>query len=126
MLTLAGACYTPHMAVEPGTRELTVSKDDRVALPPDALRRLGWHEGDRLRLSESGDGKLVLTATSGESVAEQPVSPAEALERFRQAFKGVFDGVDPVAYQRVLRDEWQEPYAYREARKSAPEPASDD
>lgn len=96
--------------IDSAQRELAASKDGSVALPPEMLDELGWHEGDRLSVAKRPNGELVLTPAPA-ATEESDLSPAERVERFRQAFAGVFDGVDPVAYQRALRDEWRDPFA---------------
>lgn len=100
-------------AIDSASRKLAATKDGSVALPPELLDELGWHEGDALAVMKSPGGELVLKHGASTEPTED-LSPAERVERFRQSFARAFEGVDPVAYQRALRDEWQEPLARRE------------
>jgi len=71
-----------------------VSTKHQVAVPSEARRRLGIEAGDRLTV-EITDDAIVLRLR-----AEKPS------ERLRElgAIGGVWEGVDPVAYVRELRD----------------------
>ncbi len=50
------------------------------------------------------EGQLLEVSIAGQALLMQPV-PEDPLERFRRAFGPFFEGVDPVAFQRELRDE---------------------
>ena len=73
---------------------IKIGKDGAIAIPAEIHRELGVEQGDTLFVDVSADGSVVL----------KPVS-SDPLERLRNAFAGSFDGIDPVAYQRALRDE---------------------
>lgn len=105
--------------IDSAPRELAASKDGSVALPPEMLDELGWHEGDRLSVAKRPNGEVVLTPAPA-APDEPELSPAERVERFRQSAAKFFEGVDPVAYQRALRDEWRDPIARREQTDAAP------
>jgi len=109
--------------IDSAPRKLAATSDGSVALPPELLDELGWHTGDRLLLTKSLEGDLVLK--QGAELESEALSPAERVERFRQSAARFFEGVDPVAYQRALRDEWQEPLARRDASDAHPESSSD-
>ncbi|MBN9494432.1 hypothetical protein J0H33_13975 [bacterium] len=100
-------------AIESVPRRLSATSDGSIALPPELIAELGWHEGDSLALEQSPDGELALRS-GPPSPHQDDLSPAERVERFRQSAGKFFQGVDPVAYQRALRDEWEEPRAIRE------------
>ncbi len=72
-----------------------VSTKHQVAVPSEARRRLGIAAGDRLTVEITQDA-MVLRRRS-----------ARASERLRElgAIGGIWEGVDPVAYVRELRDE---------------------
>lgn len=75
--------------------DVLVGRRAQVVIPAAIRERLKIKEGDKLRLDVDEAGRIVLT----------PVS-ADPLERLMKAGAGVFRGVDPVAYVRELRDEW--------------------
>jgi bifunctional DNA-binding transcriptional regulator/antitoxin component of YhaV-PrlF toxin-antitoxin module len=110
--------------IESAPRKLAVTSDGSVALPPEMLDELGWREGDRLSVAKRSNGDVVLTPAATVNDDEQ-LSPAERVERFRQSAGKFFEGIDPVAYQRALRDEWQDPRARREQSESLGEPSKD-
>ena len=77
--------------------DVLVGRRAQVVIPAAIREKLAIKEGDKLRLDVDDDGRIVLT----------PVS-SDPIERFLRAGAGIFDGVDPVEYQRELRDEWEE------------------
>lgn len=77
--------------------DVLVGRRAQVVIPAAIRERLKIKEGDKLRLDVDEAGRIVLT----------PV-PADPLERLMKAGGAVFRGVDPVAYVRELRDEWDE------------------
>ena len=40
--------------------ELTVDSEGNLTIPPDALKELGWNEGDVLQWIENDDGSFLL------------------------------------------------------------------
>jgi hypothetical protein len=60
-------------------------------------RELGIEEGDMVALALEKDGTITARRV-----------PSDPIERLREAFGGIFAGVDPVAYQRSIRDEGDE------------------
>ncbi len=77
--------------------DVRVGKRAQVVIPADVRRRLGIREGDRLHLQVDERGRIVL-----ERIAEDPI------ERLRTVGRELFPETDPVAYQRALRDEWEQ------------------
>ncbi len=75
---------------------IRVGKRAQMVIPARLRHEMGIGEGDTLRATLDDCGRLVL----------EPV-PSDPIERFRQAWKGVFEGVDADAYIRELRDEWE-------------------
>lgn len=78
------------------TTTIRVGKKAQVVIPRAIRDALGIEEGDTLSATVV-DGRLVL----------QPV-PSDPRERLRTLFKGVFEGVDPVEFQRESRHEWRD------------------
>lgn len=75
--------------------DVLLGKRAQVVIPAAVRRRLGLHEGDRLHLEVDERGRIVL-----ERISHDPV------ERLRRAGSSCFEDVDPVDFQRRLRDEW--------------------
>ncbi|MBI5948810.1 MAG: AbrB/MazE/SpoVT family DNA-binding domain-containing protein [Chloroflexi bacterium] len=82
--------------MKPKAVYVRVGKRAQVVIPAQLRREMGIDEGDTLLASVDDCGQLVL----------KPV-PSDPVERFRAAWKGVFEGVDADAYIRELRDEWE-------------------
>lgn len=76
------------------SRDVRIGKRGTIVIPADIRHELGLEEGDVMALTVGEDGAMRLKAV-----------PADPLERLRQAFGGIFAGIDPVEYQRSLRDE---------------------
>jgi AbrB family looped-hinge helix DNA binding protein len=74
-----------------------VGKRAQIVIPAALRKRMGIDEGDILNARLTEDGSLILTPT-----------PREPLGRLRQLAQRYFKGVDPVAFQRELRDEEDE------------------
>lgn len=77
-----------------GVSDVLVGKRAQVVIPADVRRRLGIREGDRLHLEVDERGRIVM-----ERIDDDP------LERLRRAGAASYADVDPVEYQRALRDE---------------------
>ena len=75
--------------------DIVVGQRGTVVIPAGMRRALGICEGQKL-FAVVVDGDIVL----------RPVSN-DPIERLREAFAGVFTGVDPVEYVRALRREWE-------------------
>lgn len=75
--------------------DVLIGKRAQVVIPAEIRRRLGLREGDRLHLEVDDQGRIVL-----ERLEEDPV------ERLIRAGTACFADVDPVAYQRALREDW--------------------
>lgn len=75
--------------------DVLIGKRAQVVIPAAVRRRLGLQEGDRLHLEVDEQGRIVL-----ERIDDDP------LERLRRVGSSCFSDVDPVDYQRRLRDEW--------------------
>jgi len=71
-----------------------VSSKHQISIPSEARRRLGIQAGDRLTV-EVRENALVLQ-----------IRPAKPSERLRGLGSEVWQGKDPVAHVRALRDEW--------------------
>ena len=69
-----------------------VSSKHQISIPSEARRRLGIQIGDRLAV-ELTDDAIVLR-----------LRPERASDRLRGLGSAVWQGVDPVAYVRDLRD----------------------
>lgn len=76
------------------SRDVRIGKRGTIVIPADIRHELGLDEGDVMALTVGEDGAMRL-----ESVSSDPI------ERLRQAFGGIFAGIDPVEYQRSMRDE---------------------
>jgi AbrB family looped-hinge helix DNA binding protein len=80
----------------PQTATVRVGRRSTVVIPAALRKQVHIEEGDELQVTLCGD-ELVLRRI-----------PSDPLERFRQAFRGVYRGVDADAYIRALRDEWDD------------------
>jgi AbrB family looped-hinge helix DNA binding protein len=76
------------------TTSIRVGKKAQIVLPAALRRELHIEEGDVLQASIDDSGRIVMT----------PVPP-DPLDRLRWAMAGLFEGVDPVEFQRELRRE---------------------
>lgn len=76
---------------------IRVGKRAQIVIPAPLRHELGIGEGSTLEATTDEFGRLVLT----------PV-PSDPFERLRKAAAGLFEGIDPVEFQRKLRDEWDE------------------
>jgi AbrB family looped-hinge helix DNA binding protein len=76
--------------------DIVVGKRGTIVIPAEMRKTLGICEGQKL-FAVVVDGDIVLRRVSHDPV-----------ERLREAFAGVFAGVDPVEYVRELRREWDE------------------
>jgi len=74
---------------------IRVGKRAQIVIPASLRHELGIDEGSKLDAAIDENGRLVLT----------PVL-SDPFERLRKAAAGLFEGVDPVEYQRKLREEW--------------------
>jgi AbrB family looped-hinge helix DNA binding protein len=75
--------------------DVVVGKRGTIVIPAEMRRALGICEGQKL-LAVVEDGTILL----------RPVS-SDPIERLRDAFAGVFTGVDVAEYINELRDEWE-------------------
>ena len=81
-----------------------VSSKHQISVPSEARRRLAIAAGDRLTIEIRGD-EMILRRR-----------PGKASERLRGLGSHVWDGIDPVAYVRELRDEAEVRLRERETR----------
>jgi AbrB family looped-hinge helix DNA binding protein len=77
--------------------DVRIGKRGAIVIPAEIRQQLGLEEGDVLALHVEEDGSFNLKAV-----------PADPGERLRKAIRHGFEGVDPVAYQRSIRDEEDE------------------
>lgn len=73
--------------------DVLVGKRGQVVIPADVCRRSGIKEGDRLHLEVDERGRILM-----ERIDQDPV------DRLRRAGARSHGGVDPVEYQRALRN----------------------
>ena len=81
---------------DPLVQSIKVSSKRQITIPSAACRRLGIAAGDRLTV-EIRDDALVLHRR-----------PATAFERLWGLGADAWEGVDPVAFTRGLRDEFED------------------
>ncbi|HMO95008.1 MAG TPA: AbrB/MazE/SpoVT family DNA-binding domain-containing protein [Tepidiformaceae bacterium] len=81
------------MSQRKSTVAIRVGKRGTIVIPAALRRQLGFEEGDRLELVASGE-ELVVTRIEDDPVAQ-----------FRKVAGRFFEGVDPVQYQRELRED---------------------
>lgn len=76
------------------TYDVRIGEEDLLVLPAELRDRLGIEDGDTVAVSLFEDGSFTLRRVS-----------SDPIERLRKAMAGTFAGVDPVEYQRSIRDE---------------------
>jgi AbrB family looped-hinge helix DNA binding protein len=76
------------------TADIRIGKRAQLVIPVALRRKMGIDEGDILHARVTDEGSLILTP-----------APRDPVERLRQIAHRYFKGVDPVAFQREMRDE---------------------
>lgn len=79
---------------QPRSRDVRIGKRGTIVIPADIRHELGLEEGDVMALTVGEDGAMRLKAV-----------PADPGERLRAAVGRAFAGIDPVEYQRAIRDD---------------------
>lgn len=67
----------------------------QVVIPAEMRKSMGLCEGDTFHATIGEDGQVILRKV-----------PTDPMERLREAFGGVYDGIDATDHVRALRDEW--------------------
>lgn len=90
-------CYSSYMYKKRPTANINVGAKGQIVIPAALRTELGICDGDLLFATLNEEGWIVMTKIS-----------RDPIERLREAAGDAFKGIDPTAFIRALRDEWDD------------------